>query len=160
MALDILAEIISRMGLLWETFLIEPKVYFAIIGEWFLVLIYFSISQDKEAMADVYAAGVTLGFIGFEILPFHNINFADQTVWLSFGLMLYGLMLIIFSACEKIPNILAKILGMPSAIGLPTMLVVLYFESQVPIDAITIGLLAIPVILLEAVKIFRQHSAI
>jgi hypothetical protein len=156
----ILAEIISRMGMLWVTFLSEPKVYFVIIGEWFLVLLYFIISEDKEGVADVYAAGVTLGFVGFELLPFHDITFADTTVWLSFALMLYGLMLVIFAAWEKIPDLLAKILGMPSAIALPTMIVVLFFESQVPIDLVTIGILATPVIIFEIFKFLRQYTII
>ncbi len=156
---SILAEIMPRMGDIWHVFLEDPKIYFAIIGEWLLVLLYFVISEDKEGMADVYAAGVTLGFIGFELLPFHNIDFADTTVLLSFGLMLYGFMLVIFSAWEKIPNFFVKILAMPSAISLPTMLVVLYFESNIPIDAVTITILATPVVLGEIVKLLRQYTS-
>ncbi|MFC1733839.1 hypothetical protein ACFL6I_26360 [candidate division KSB1 bacterium] len=154
----VLSEIIVRMADLWMVFLHDPKVYFAIMGEWLLVLLYFIISEDKEGIADVYAAGVTLAFVGFELLPFYDFTFTDTTVLLSLALMGYGLTLVIFAAWEKIPNILAKILGMPSAISLPTILAVLYFESSIPIDGLTIGILAVPVIILEVVKILRQHT--
>lgn len=155
-----IGELFARAGMLGHTFLQDPKVYFAIIGEWFLILIYFIASQDKEGVADVYAAGAALGFVGFELLPLHDFSWGDGTVWLSIAFMVYGVMLVIFAAIEKIPNVIAKILGMPSAIFFPMMLIVLFFESNVPIDLYTVIILLIPVIILETVKILRQHTAL
>lgn len=151
-------EFLTRMGMLGSTFLADPKIYFAIIGEWILILIYFMVSQDKEGLADVYGAGVALGFVGFELMPFHDFYWWDTTVWLSIGLMIYGVAVIILAAAEKIPNIVSRVMGMPSIMFLPIMLIVLYFESNVPIDLYTVIILAIPTIILEAVKLVRQHG--
>lgn len=155
-----ISELFIRMGMLGSTFLTDPKLYFVIMGEWFLTLLYFIVSEDKEGVADVYAAGVALAFVGFELMPFHDFYLGDATVWLSIGLMLYGVIIIMLAAVKKIPNIIAKVLGMPSIIFFPIMLIVLYFESNVPIDIFTIMILIVPVFILEIVKILRQHTAL
>jgi hypothetical protein len=149
-------QIIPRIMEIWSVFLIHPKVYFPLIGEWLLVLIYFIISGDTEDLADVYAAGVTLGFVGFELLPFHNITFGDTTVYLSIALMVYGVLLIILAASGSIPGIISRILGMPSAISFPTLLAILYFESAVSIDLLTILIIGAPFLVLEIIKLIRQ----
>jgi len=149
-------QLIPRMMEIWSVFMLDPKVYFPLIGEWLLVLVYFIISGDTEDLADVYAAGITLGFVGFELLPFHDINLGDTTVFLSVALMVYGALLIIAAASGVIPGFIARILGMPSAISFPTLLVILFFESYVPIDMITLIFIGVPFLLLEAVKLIRQ----
>lgn len=157
--IGLISEFLIRMGMLGGVFIAGPKVYFAIIGEWFLTLIYFIVSGDKEGVADVYAAGVALGFVGLELMPFHDFYWGDATVWLSIGLMLYGITVIIFAAVEQIPNIVARVMGMPSLMFFPIMLIVLYVESNIPFDIYTIIILLIPVVILETVKLIRQYTA-
>ena len=49
-----IGEILTRMSMLGSTFIADPKVYFVIMGEWFLILIYFMLIKHKEDIEDVY----------------------------------------------------------------------------------------------------------
>jgi len=155
----LLSDFIARLGDLWAVFLEHPKVYFPIIGEWFLVLLYLIISRTKEGVADVYASGVTLLFIGFELMPFHDIQLSDATVYLSIGLMVWGVLLIIAAAAKFVPDALARVLGSPSATMLPAMLVILAIETKVPIDIVTLLIFAVPVAIMGIIMFIAQWGA-
>jgi len=152
----ILPLVLERLGMIWAIFISHPKVYFPLIGEWYLVIIYFMLSRDKESLADVYAAGVTLMFIGFELMPFHDFHIEDPTFYLSVGLMVWGLALVLLAATKVIPEALARILGTPTATALPALLIILAIETDLPIDILSVCIILAPALVLELTKFILQ----
>ncbi|MBU0536437.1 MAG: hypothetical protein KKE20_05700 [Nanoarchaeota archaeon] len=117
-------------------------------------------TEEKEGEEHIYVAGITLGFIGFELIPFEAINFSDSSFWVGAGLIAYGLFLIIMVITQKIPNFIASIIGSPSATIFPTMIILFYFETNIPLDMMTLSILVTPLIVLEIFKILRQYTSL
>ncbi len=152
--------LLERLADVWAVFLHHPKAYFPIIGEWFLTVLYTMISGDHESHAEIYATGVTLGFVGFELLPFENpteMTFANPIIYVSIVLMVYAVFLIIIAAKEMMPDFLTHIFGSPGALAIPTILALIFFQSEVPIDMMTILIIAVPIAVVEIIKEVRQH---
>lgn len=139
----------------------HPLVYLPLIGAWLITELYFIVNAD-EAHGHTYvmSTGITLVFTAYILSPFavseEGAYFGRLHVLLVSALSAYGFFLILFGIRKKFHPWIAEFFGDPGHALVPAMMGILYIEHNIPLDRITLLIVASPVIALALTKTWRR----
>lgn len=155
------ADIIHRIACITEVVTDHPLVYFPLIGAWLITELYFIVNaEESHGHTYVMSTGITLIFTAYIISPFAiktiTWHLSELRTLLVLSLFCYGLFLALFGILNKFPPLLAEIFGDPGHSLVPGMMGILYIESNIPFDRITLIIIASPIILLSIIKTIRR----
>ena len=157
-----LIEVLFERALeILKIILADPIIYFPLVGAWMITSIYFLVHpSENHGETYVMSTGITLLFTSYVISPLANPNLFwttdDPRTMIVLGIFLYGTLLITLGILKKTPQFLENILGDSGHSLVPTLMAILFIEKQIPLDKITLLVLAIPVIILSIFKNYRK----
>jgi hypothetical protein len=83
-------------------------------------------------------------------------SFSDTRTIVVAALFVYGVFLIILGISKAFPDLLAEFFGDPGHALVPSLMAVLYVQENIPFDWLTFFIIAVPVLILSAIKISRK----
>jgi hypothetical protein len=140
----------------------EPLVYLPLIGAWLITELYFIIHSDEvHGHTYVMSTGITLIFTSYMLSPFaqeasDGSYFGLRNLALVLLLFMYGLFLVISGIRRKFRPWIAEFFGAPGHSLVPGLMGILYIEHRIPLDEVTLVVIASPVIVLGIIKSFRR----
>jgi hypothetical protein len=155
--------LLDRVLMVLSAVVSKPLVYLPLIGVWIVTGIYFIMNHDeKHGHSYVMSTGLAQVFTAFMISPFAKPelewSFSDIRTVVVLMLFVYGLLLTVLGIIKAFPDFLAEFFGDPGHALVPSMMAVMYVEDKVPFDRVTFGIIAVPVVIMSAVKILRRFS--
>jgi hypothetical protein len=138
----------------------NPLVFLPLMGAWLIAELYFIInSGDHHGHTYVMSTGITLIFTAYMISPLADPDgtyFGRMHLILVLALFTYGTLLIIFGIQKKFRPLLVEFFGAPGHALIPSMMGILYVFHNIPVDKITLLIIATPVVFLAVVKTWRR----
>lgn len=140
-----------------------PGAYLPILGAWIVTAIYFVI-HPSEHPGHTYAmsTGIALAFTAISVIfkgvATYSAEWGTIGFYLMIGLIAYGALLVVLAMAHSLPEVLADVLGDPGHVLIPTLLALFYIDGSVPIDLVTLAVVAIPVVILILLKYIRMGT--
>jgi hypothetical protein len=116
--------------------------------------------DEKHGHSYVMSTGIAHIFTAFMISPFAkpdmDWSFSELRTLVVIILFIYGLLLVVLGIIKLFPDFLAEFFGDPGHALVPSMMAVLYVEDAVPFDWTTFFIIAVPVLVISMIKLYRR----
>ncbi len=141
----------------------NPLIYIPLIGSWIITASYFIINHDeRHGHTYVMSTGIAHIFTAYMVsplaMPGMTWNISNPKIIAMIVLLAYGIFLTICGVMKTFPDVLAEFFGDPGHALIPSMMVLLYLFNNISFDWSTFIVIAVPVLVVSALKIYRRYS--